>query len=364
MNKRINIICNYSSLYAGNFIPSILNLCRKMHSYFIIFSFPIESENRNWIKIIKSKGYSVFFYNNKSFKKDVLSINKNNSINTIYTHFISGLKIKMVVPFNHHINLFIHIHSDFSGNNKPSLKQRIKKIIGNKLLRTDATYIFVSKALYLADKSKNKYYVQNAICLERIFENSIDPEAYLKKYTIDKQNTIFLLFAWSPYIKGVDLAVKSFLSLQDSLQKKAKFIIVHGKDDGRRKCIDYLIDQLGDDCFLSNKNILFVPPEEDVFSLYDISDVYVMASRSEGFSYSLIESIYFNLKCLVNDIDGCSWAKEYDNCLFFKTNDFSDLSTLFAKCIGIKKDHKKNLDIVNRFSIDDWSNQIKNILEK
>ena len=158
------------------------------------------------------------------------------------------------------------------------------------------------------------------------------------------------------------MAVKSFLSFPANLQEKAKFIVVHGKDDGRKKCIDFLISKLGNDSFLNNSNIIFIPPEEDVFSLYNISDVYVMASRSEGFSYSLLESIYFDLHCIVSDIDGCAWAKQYKNCLFFKTDDMHSLSQLFKKCIGFKSEHNKNADILSTYDINAWSKTIKRIL--
>lgn len=364
MEKRINIICNYSSLYAGNFIPSILNLCEKLTFSYIVLSFPVESKNRSWIDFIKSKGYPVFFYENKHFKKDISSINRENHINVVYSHFISGLKIKNALLFYRRIKLFIHIHSDFSGNNKLSLSRKIKKIIEKKLVRTDASYIFVSKPLYSKDKSKNKYYVHNALCLDRIFTKEINYESFLEKYHINKDDTVFLLFGWSPYVKGVDLAVKAFLSLPNNLQNKAKFMIVYGKDDGKKKCIEFLIEQLRDKTFLDNHNLVFVPPQEDVFSLYTISDVYVMSSRSEGFSYSLLESLYFDLKCLVNDIEGCAWAKQIDNCLFFKTNSIDELSQLIKNNIGVKSEHNKNPNILKEFDINEWSKEIKSILEK
>lgn len=364
MERRVNIICNYASIYAGNFIPSILNLCEKLESKHIVFSFPIEAENRNWITHIKSKGYSVFFYQNKFFKKDIRRINHENRINIVYTHFISGLKIKTVVPFNRRVKLFIHVHSDFSGNKKSTLKQRLKRTIEKRFIRKDAKYIFVSEPLYLADCSKNKYYVHNALCLERIFANELDKKMFLKEYAIDEQKTIFLLFGWSPYIKGVDLAVKSFLNLPEELQKKAELIIVYGKDDGRTNCIDFLVKQIGNNSFLENRNIIFIHPEEDIFSLYRLADVYVMSSRSEGFSYSLLESLYFNLKCIVNDIEGCAWAKQYLNCLFFPINSVDGLTQSFKQCIGSKNKHGVNSDIEKEFNIDNWSSKIKNIIEK
>ena len=362
MEKRINIICNYSSLYAGNFIPSILKLCEKLDFEVIVFSFPVEAENRNWVEYIKSKGYKVFFYRKKFFNKDIKLINSRNSINVIYTHFISGLKIKMVVPFNRRIKLFIHVHSDFSGNKKISLKRRIITMFERMFIRTDAIYIFVSKPLCLKSKFKHRFFVQNALCLDRIVARELNIDDFLKRNNIHKQDTIFLLFGWSPYVKGVDLAVKSFMSVPDDLQNKAKLIIVHGKDDGKRECINYLVDRLHDKSFLNNQNIIFIPPEEDVFSLYNISDIYIMASRSEGFSYSTLESLFFNLLCIVNDIEGVAWAKQFKSCLFFKRDSVIDLANLIKKCIGTKSLHKKKNDIAKKYDIEEWANKIKTIL--
>lgn len=364
MAKRINIICEYSSIYGGNFIPSILNLCEKLQYELIVFSFPLESKNRNWIKVIESKGYKVCYYDKKAFKKDISTINKSNNIDVIYTHFISGLKIKTVVPFNRRIKLFIHIHSDFTGNKQLSFKQKVKKFVETRFIRRDATYIFVSNPLFLKDKSKHKYFVRNALCLNRILAEQIDKADFLKEHHINQEDTVFLLFGWSPYIKGVDLAVKAFLNLPEHIQSKIKFIIVHGRDDGYKKCVDYLIKEIGNDSFLSNKNIIFVPPTEDVFSLYELSDIYLMTSRSEGFSYSLMEALYFNLNCIVNDIEGCAWAKKIGNCSFFKTNDINELSKLMERSVGTKCKHEHNNKIVAEYNIDDWSNKIREILER
>ncbi len=363
MEKRINIICNYSSIYAGNFIPSILNMCDNSDFEFIAFSFPEDAKERGWIKNIQSKGYDVFFYRKKYLKKDILAINKRNKISIVYAHFLSGLKVKFLYPFNHHVKLFIHIHSDFSGNQRISFKRRIKRFVENRFIRTDATYIYVSKPLFLESKQKHKYCVNNALCLDRIFSKKLDSKSFLNKYGINDQDTLFLLFAWSPYIKGLDLAVKSFLNLPEELQNHSKLIIVHGKDDGREKCIQFLNNQIGNNSYLDNKSIIFVAPEEDVFSLYGLADVYVMASRSEGFSYSLLEALYFDLKCIVNDIDGCAWAKPYEKCLFFKTNNIDNLSELFKSCVGLKSKHCPNSQIIEQYDINKWSNSIKGILE-
>ena len=76
------------------------------------------------------------------------------------------------------------------------------------------------------------------------------PDTIFKKENdIKDSHTVFLMFAWSPYIKGVDVAVKAFLNLTEEEKEKVRFIIVHGRGDGYLKCIDYLADKLGNKDF-------------------------------------------------------------------------------------------------------------------
>lgn len=366
MNRRINIICNYAAIYGGNFISSILRLYDSIkNDASVIFTFPEEARGRNWISYLKGKELTIFFVKDFCSKKSIRElkkINKEHKINLIYSHFISGLRIKFLYPLKHKIKLVIHVHSDWSAMNKPTLWQRFTQMIENKLIRTDASYIFVSKSLFDSRRVKHKFFVPNALCLERIPCTPFDKKAFMEKNNIVSSDTIFLLFGWAPYIKGLDVAVAAFLMIPKQEQQNCKFIIVHKRGDGLLICLDYLKKKLRSDSFMNNKNIIFVKPVEDVFGLYDISDVFISASRSEGFSYSLAEAIHFNMDCLVSDIDGTSWSRKYANCSYYHFDDCVELSELFKTKIGFKKTKTTNSEIDNDYGIVNWTNTLIEIL--
>lgn len=363
--KNINIVCFYSSEYAGNFIPSLLNLANSCcEDANIIFTFPKEAENRYWIKYLKEQKYKIFFiesFDKKAFKKELKAINKINNIDILYSHFISGLKIKMVYPFSRKIKLVIHVHSDFSANKKISIKRKIRRFFELRLLRTDAHYIFVSKSIVFKN-GKNFHCVENALCLNRIVGEKLDIDLFKSQYDIRDNYTVFLMFAWSPYIKGLDVVIKAFLNLSKAEKERIRLIVVHGRDDGYSKCVNFLSTQLGNKDFLNESFIKFVKPAEDVFSLYSLTDVFIAASRSEGFSYAVLESLYFGLNTIISDISGLKWAATYSLVDVFESENDSKLLKLIKNKIDFRSKKQINETVANDYNINKWCKNIKKIL--
>ena len=140
--------------------------------------------------------------------------------------------------------------------------------------------------------------------------------------------------------------------------------MIHARDDGKEKIISFLNNILGNSDYLHNDRIIFFPPCEDVFSLYRFADIFISSSRSEGFSYSILEALYFNLKVFSSDIDGVGWSKQYSNVSFFDNCDVNQLSRLIESNAGFKKTNKTNDVLLHDFDIEKWSKNIKNIVLK
>lgn len=65
--KKLLFICEYKSLYGGNFIPSLMALEKQMSTYGIscVYAFPKEAEQREWISFLKSEGKDIIFFDFK-----------------------------------------------------------------------------------------------------------------------------------------------------------------------------------------------------------------------------------------------------------------------------------------------------------
>ncbi len=357
--KTINIVCDYSSVYGGNFIPSIFKLALYLkHNNRVIISLPVRAQNRFWTNYLREHNIELCFFDNSSSKKTIKGIkriNKTNKVNIIYTHFISTPVAKLFSGLSKKKKLIIHVHSDFScGRNSKGFKSKIKHLLFNKLIRKDARFIYVSSSMKETDKIKNSYYVQNALCTDRIISPNYKPAL------LDKNKINILSFAWSPEVKGIDITCKAFFDIKDEYKDKAILNIVVNENE-KEKCIDYIESKTGINV-KKQKNIVLLDPQEDIFSLYKQSDIFISSSRSEGFSYSILEALYFGLSVCSSSIDGTKWSKDF-GALLFDINNSHELTEFIEKCI--KEGHKANsqtIDIAQHFSIDNWVENISNVL--
>ena len=363
--KIINIVSNYSSIYGGNFIPSLHELAKHLvaNNFKVIFTFPLDAKNRNWINYLKVDDLIeicfINFSNYKKFKKEIRKINKAKNVSILYIHFISMLRMKLLYLFNKKIKLICHEHSDFRGGHTDSFFTKIKRFFEYKVFRKDAKYIFVSKSLKDEHTNKkNLFYVPNALCTERVPCQKIDLSKFKNEHNINDSDIVFLIFAWSPYVKGLDTAIKAFLNTNSS---NKKLVVVHGKNNGYNNCVSYLNNKLGNSDFLNDNRIILVSPSEDVFSFYALADAFISSSRSEGFSYSILEALYFDLPVFSTDIDGVQWCKKYKNVKFFNANNDKELSNLIN---SFKRPKEKKIDtnIAIEFDIQTWCESIIKIL--
>lgn len=139
---------------------------------------------------------------------------------------------------------------------------------------------------------------------------------------LGEDKKLVLLFGWSPYIKGVDIAARAIAGLQDE-----GFVLglVTGRDMTADKLRDWLSSQ---GCAIPNIRLL--PPIENVFDYHQAADIMLSASRSETFSYALAEALYARVPCVLSDIPGTRWAAAYETATVFPAGDA-------AACAGALK---------------------------
>lgn len=364
----INIACGYSAVYAGNFIPSVLSIATKLKkNYKVIFSFPKTSEKRNWISVVKTKFDTYFFDNDNKFnrRRDLKKINKLNNVSLLYTNFFSSFLVQTLYLFKS-MKLVIHVLSDFSQGKKMPLTYRLKIFFAERILHRKTKFIYCSKLTFEKSKAKNKFYVPSGLSVERIISNGIDVPAFREKNNIMDNNYVFLLFGWSPMIKGIDIAVKALARCVEHGYQNFKMIIVHGKDDGKEKLILFLESICLKDILESN--VILAAPTDDVFSYYKIANCFVSASRSEGFPYSVLEALYAKKRVIVSNIFATKWALKYKTVTEFASENHDDLAAkmidAYNNRIGYDIYESVSKDVFSEYNVGKWSDEIIDIIGK
>ena len=349
----ISIVCDYASIYSGNFIPSVFYFADSIKkNNNVIFLFPNEAKDREWLKKIKDEGFDVLLFSRKKkeFIADIRLASKKTKPDLVYYHFVSPALGKIPFLFKK-TRLCFHIHSDFDGGKKPSVFVSLKNNFFDFFIKRKSIYFYVSTDLMSKSKAKIKYHIPNGLVKYKFCTSCNDA----KLSTISKlEEPVFLAFAWSPYVKGIDVLCKAFNKFSQS--HKSTLLLVYRKDGGKKELTSFL-ESNG----ISLQNITMLPPVENVNYYYSKCNCFVSSSRSEGFSYSVLEAISLDKTVIISDIPGTVWANEFNYVISFKTENVDSLVEAMEKATYLehsKNENKKNSKLLQNYSIEKWFKDI------
>ena len=136
--------------------------------------------------------------------------------------------------------------------------------------------------------------------------------------------------------------------------QKIKLAIICGREmtpDKMKKWVEENTSCTGEESFL-----LYWEPIEDVFAYHEAADVLLSASRSEGFSYAILEMLSIGKKCVISDIPGVAWAKEFPAVYPFKNKEADACADMIMRSQEAAKWDPEVVreQVRNQYSIQSW----------
>lgn len=135
--------------------------------------------------------------------------------------------------------------------------------------------------------------------------SSTDVSALRASWGLAEASHLISTVAHIRQVKGLDIFIHAAAKVCQEFPR-ALFLIIG--DVHERQYYDKLLE-LTKSLELEN-NVRFLGPAEDVFSLLKMSDIFCLASRSEGFSNALVEAMACGLPCVATRVGGNSEALE------------------------------------------------------
>lgn len=362
-------LADYAAVYTGNFIPSLLSLSKKSKNRLgekTIVIFPDEAKNRTYIKeLINNNIYVGFIDINLSMRTKLLHLRNiinyyNDKPILIHTHFARFENLAIYLKKEYRCKLIQHKHMGFT---RDSFKHKLYDLykvlyLGNKYVDlvipvSEHVEDILKSSGYKKDKIKVIY---NGIDIEKHKKSTLQREVMRKKYNINNDENVALLFGYDVNTKGTDVMFNSLKYLDGNI----KIVFV-----GRQKMKTYLI---GQNEFEGFKNrIIIIDHSENVSEIFNMVDIFISASRVEAFSYSIAEAMLYDLPVVMSDINGVKHYKDATEDVYtFKSGDLKSL----AKCINYicrnkKLNSKKNNEfIVKNFNLDIWTENIINLYKE
>lgn len=364
--KTILLISDYAASYRGNFIPCIEALGDHLLSYGfgkekarMVYMFPEPAKMQAWAETFARKHTTYFIsrsFNSRHFTMEDIAtlrhILKTEHIDLIHTHFVFYNYVLCLAhhTFARYIPIIGHFHNQFSIPKTRSawLKRWVVE-------HTYTRIIGVSKSVAEGVKRNthctNVGYVTNAIAFERL-------NHYEQISLKDKPSQYVVLMAgWPALVKGVDIAVKAIKKLRIETDFDVKLCIMQSGDFAQTKhCVQEAIGEIP-------TWVQFLPPREDIATYYNAADVFLSASRTEAFSYCLVEAAYCAPMLVCSDIPGPNDLLIDGMKLFLSESVGAATETIYQQIIlsysekdTIRQQRKRFVQ--EYYSLDKWCQQI------
>lgn len=361
------LIADYRTPKSGNFVASILDLgifMRKLGNT-VVYMFPDNSNGGyTWCSWFRENHFQVILFDEQKSKDiqlyQIKTIIEENEINIIHSHF--GYLHRLLL-LNHEkigkkVKLLFHDHMDFSENGS-LIKQKIVVMKQALLYRIfDAYVISVMEKknnAYKAAGRKRHWYVANGLSLHRAEKDMRTRGELREELGVKPNETLALFLGWNLHGKGLDIAVKGVEKYRRKAPDLKLGVIGVGHGEPYRQTVEFLEKSR---CNPYAEWILYLDDYEDIFALNRAIDIYISASRSEAFSYGILETISQDNVVAVSDIEGTSWSWKYNKCVPFKSEDTEDCARALEQALQLKDNKSNYVEIIKEYSIENWCEKI------
>ena len=366
----ILIAADYATPASGNFIASVLELglYLREHGDSLTFLFP---KNRNtktdtsWVHWLEENGFVVYLLDKAAAEEEQLrfleSVIHKHQIELLHLHF--GMLHSIVVHRARQlgVKILMHDHMDFAAGSSRK-KQAVRCAMRALIYRKNGIGIvsvnpYKNRAYFPA----RNWYVPNALSLRRNTEQSLTREECRREIGLKPEEKMCLLLGWDVHRKGLDIAVKAIRELRKTDPNMLLGVVGIGEPPDPDR-LEFIRTTTGEDPACGW--IRFLPSREDMFAYHRAIDVYLSASRSEAFSYGILETISQNTPVAVSDIKGTSWCWRYDKAVVYPTENVIACAKAIQKAMNMGRAVSNYESFLEEYDIQEWCKQMRNIYLK
>lgn len=358
-------LCDYKSLYAGNFIASLIHLGDALEASgsLTVYVFPEAAKERDWLKRLSENRTVELIPNGSSVLSFVRSLMKKYRTDILHAHFGYMKEARLAALLDPKLRVVLHRHSDFSAGRKPGLSAKLRNalirfedgLIGRRMVN-----INVGPGMKPGPRT---VCIPNALVAERFEQDPSARDVARASLSLSGPDTLVLVFGWTPYVKGVDVASEAVGSIVESGHSEWKLGIICGREMTAEKMPGWIKAHTR---FSGMEDwILYLPPTEQIGDYLSACDLMLSASRSETFSYSVLEALWFGNRCVISDIPGTEWAASYPCVSVFRSGDpLSCSDALLSSAVSEKPDPERIRDRISAdYALEDWTKRILSVYD-
>lgn len=350
----------YGAKWGGSFIPSLkaLEMENSKRGNSMIFVFPKMGENLPWAKQFPNAIWvdNDFFLKRKlsiKYIKQLYSIIRKYKITHVVTNFIGYNVNVWIIKKLCQLPCAQVVHNTFHQLSPNRIKCYIKQQL---LEQTYDTFIGVSEWVATSMKSNGLNplkitWVRNAVDFNRLTK--------WEKLNLKKEDNEIIVFmmGWPYSVKGVDIAIRALKRLRGA---GCNAILVTPHHNIKNE----LMNDFGE----MPDFVRFVDAREDVATFMNNADVFLSASREEGFSYGIVEATFCDCIVISSNIPAPIDMK-ISNMIYYESGNDADLFEKLQYCLSNKdlllsyKSTQREY-LLREFDMNTWANNMADTILK
>lgn len=350
----------YGAKWGGSFIPSLkaLETEFKKREMSMIFVFPKMGENLSWAKQFPDAIWidNDFFLKRKlsiKYIKQLYAIIRKYKITHVVTNFIGYNVNVWIIKKLSKLPCLQVVHNTFHQLSPNRVKCYIKQQL---LEQTYDTFIGVSEWVATSMKSNGLNplkitWVRNAVDFNRLTK--------WEKLNLKKEDNEIIVFmmGWPYSVKGVDIAIRALKRLRGA---GCNAILVTPHHNIKNE----LMNDFGE----MPDFVRFVDAREDVATFMNNADVFLSASREEGFSYGIVEATFCDCIVISSNIPAPIDMK-ISNMIYYESGNDADLFEKLQYCLSNKdlllsyKSTQREY-LLREFDMNTWANDMADTILK
>ena len=365
----ILIAADYSTPASGNFIGSLIDLGRDLKKdnhnlYFIFPEAPNTLSENSWVHWLENEGFKVYLTKHKvgdealAFLKSVIG---ENNIDILHLHF--GMYHRIVSDHAKllGVKIFVHDHMEFNPEVSLAKQKFYCALTSLKYKMNNISIVCVNQRKCKSYLFAKRFFIPNGISFSRNVTTFATREEMRNRIGLKDNQKLCLFLGWHLHTKGVDVAFKAIEKLSKSNPDIVLGIVGYSGNPSDDK-LNSIKEFTGVDP--RSSFIKFLESTDDIFAYHKAADVYLSASRTESFSYAVLEAISQHTPLVVSDIPATVWAHSYDKTFVYPTEDYNLCAKAIEQAIQLDRNAPSNSnEFVEKYSIENWCTAIKNIYE-
>lgn len=373
MKRAVLQIADFAAPYSGNFIASLLALSNRLQNIGLrqILVLPTKANSKPWFLQLKKNDVPIHLIDTDRsifhIARKIANISENENAAIIHTHFtrfdVPSYLAKMLLRCDKYKpKILWHIHSNFPI--KSNFMRKFKDILKFRVMGRDSQIIVVSEELKQSTIYRGFHgkihIIPNGIDINRATMTNRSRSDLRKEYGIQDGSKVLLSFGWEPITKGVDLLIEAAQKLAAEIN--FTLLIIGGTQ--LKEFIDNIVGKIWPFWLRIDA------PRECVADLYKAADIFISASRWEGFPYAVGEAMANGLPVISSNINSLKWARSAPGVVFFDSYDARELFRVIKKIIGWPHQKLDSIAISNRefintkYSINIWTKNICDIYKE